>query len=147
MYKFHFKYQSLLQIKQQYEDLWKSKFNKAQTHLRYEIQHLKTLKEHKQICCNALQVKASKGIYINDLKTYNGYFESLNKKIDRQKEIIQDRGLEVNHLKGKLILAAKERKIFEKLKEREKEKFYCIQKKQEEDFVDQLVTYKNFRKN
>jgi flagellar FliJ protein len=71
----------------------------------------------------------------------------LDKRIDNQQEVIQRCNEEIGQCRIELQKALQERKKFEKLKEREKEKFYFIEKKIEENFVDQLVTFKNFNQN
>ncbi|MCT4618612.1 MAG: flagellar export protein FliJ [Marinisporobacter sp.] len=147
MLKFSFKYQNLLKVKEKYEDAIKGKMNKAQSKLQDEKKRLKELESQKDDCEKHISLIVQNGTNIRDLKTYDSFLIGLKRKINEQIQVIEKCKHEVNKYKQELMKAAMEKKTFEKLKEKEKEKFYYMEKKEEENFVDQLVTFQNFKSN
>lgn len=134
-------------MKEKYEDLIKEKLSEAQLRLDNERQHLQSLESSKNNYQRMVTSKATEGIEIGFLQNCNFFLTNLDKRIDNQQEVIQRCNEEIGQCRIELQKALQERKKFEKLKEREKEKFYFIEKKIEENFVDQLVTFKNFNQN
>ncbi|WZL74842.1 flagellar export protein FliJ [Clostridiaceae bacterium 35-E11] len=147
MLKFNFKYQNLLNMKEKYEDLIKGKLSEAQIRLENERQHLQSLESSKENYQRMTRSKATEGITIAFLQNCDFFLTNLNKRIDNQQGVIQQCNKEINQCRIALQKAIQEKKKFEKLRETEKEKFYFMEKKAEENFVDQLVTFKNFNKN
>ncbi|MCT4606720.1 MAG: flagellar export protein FliJ [Marinisporobacter sp.] len=145
MLKFSFKYENLLKVKEKHEDVIKGKMHKAQSKLQDEKNKLKELQNQKNDCEKHISLKMQNGINIKDLKVYDSFLIGLKRKMDEQRQVIEQCKIEVNKYKQELMKAAMEKKTFEKLKEKEKEKFYYIEKKEEENFVDQLVTFQNFK--
>jgi len=73
---------------------------------------------------------------------YNAYINDLNDRIKRQQQKVQETEVELEKAKAEMIEAVKEKKIFEKLKENEYERYTYELKKQEEKLNDTIVSYK-----
>lgn len=147
MNKFIFRYENLLGVKERYEELIRGKLNKAQKKLEDEEKQLKELEDYKKDCQHNMATQMTKGTDAGSLRTYDIFLMQLKRKILNQREVIEKCNQEVKQCRLELMKAAKEKKTFEKLREREKENFYYMEKKEEEKFVDQLVTFNNFRSN
>ncbi|WP_053957438.1 flagellar export protein FliJ [Inediibacterium massiliense] len=147
MQGFKFKYENLLEVKQKYEDAKKGKLNQAQSKLKKEKMHLTNLENYQTNCHIHIASKMEAGVNVGHLKNYHTYLVSLKKNIDTQVEKIEKCNHEIITCRNELIQASKEKKTFEKLKEKAKETFHEEQKKEEANFVDQLVTFKNFSNN
>lgn len=147
MQKFRFKYQNLLEMKEKYEDVVKGKLNKAQIRFEEEKKRLEILESYKKNCKENINLKVKNGIEVGYLKTHDLFLINLKREIRKQMEIIEICKNEVNKLRMELMKASKEKKTFEKLKEKEEENFYYIEKKEEDYLIDQLVTFKNYKSN
>ncbi|MBS4539845.1 flagellar export protein FliJ [Clostridium sp. D2Q-11] len=80
---------------------------------------------------------------IKDLKLYNQYINQIKFQIEEQKNHIKEAEINVELAKENLVEAAKDKKIFEKLKENEFNKYLDKEKKKEAIIVDEIVTYIN----
>ena len=147
MNKFHFKYDNLLNIKEKHEEIAKGKLHKAVERLDLEKDKLNGLNKDKFNCRQQLRCQMEQGVHASQLKVYETYMHNLNQKIHHQKESIEQCSNSVNYLRTALIKASTERRTFEKLKEKEKELFNYQEKKEEEKFIDQLVTFNNYKSN
>lgn len=147
MNKFIFKYENLLGVKGQYEELIRGKLNKMQKELENEEKRLKELEDYKKKCHHNMNLEMKKGTDAGYLRKYDIFLMKLKRQIISQREIIEKCNQEVDKCRLELMKAAKEKKTFEKLKEREKENFNYFEKKEEEKFVDQIVTFNNFKSN
>ena len=142
MSKFKFKFQRILDYKESIEDINRSKYNKELNLLNDEKAKLEALVKSKESLNNQRSISV-KSTTINDLKLYNMYLENITDKIDRQNTEVLAREKDVKHAKIKLIEAVREKKTFEKLKEKHYDEFLYNEKKEEEKLVDQLVSFKS----
>ncbi|WP_165000324.1 flagellar export protein FliJ [Anaerophilus nitritogenes] len=147
MHGFKFRYENLLEVKQKYEDVKKGKLNQAQSKLESEKIYLTNLEMDQTNCHLHVASKMEMGVNVGHLKSYHTYLAGLKKTIDNQMVKIEKCNNEIITCRNELIQASKEKKTFEKLKEKAKETFYEEQKKEEANFIDQLVTFKNFSSN
>ena len=86
-------------------------------------------------------------IAIGKLKEYSGYIEALEKKIDCQKNIVNNARENVDIVKSRLIEAKREREIFEKLKQKKFESYLIEEERQEQKIVDEVISYKQTIRN
>lgn len=147
MNKFHFKYQSLLGVKEKYEELVQGKLSTALKRLEDEKQRLIEYEKTKEVYQDMIHAKIQEGTALTAIRTCDMYIRSLDKKIFYQMQTIEKCSRDVNQLRADLLKASQERKTFEKLKEKELDIFNYKEKREEEKFVDQLVTFKNYKSN
>jgi len=145
--KFHFRYQNLLEVKTRYEDSKKIKLSKAKRRLENEKEKLADFKLDKENNEKYMCAKIQEGTNIAHLKIFHSYMNHLNQKISDQMIMIEQCNQEVAKTRKELLTASQEKKIFEKLKEKDMNLFKLAEKKAEDLLVDQLVTYKNFKRN
>jgi flagellar FliJ protein len=126
------------------EDIEKSKmekFARAQNELNQEKLILSNLlKEYEN-----LKAKASKYKTVNELKQYQLYKYVLEERIEMQEQLIEQKTKELEEKRLDLIKAQKDRKIMEKLKEKDYENYKEEEKLNEQKFLDEMsvMKYKN----
>ncbi|MEW9124918.1 MAG: flagellar export protein FliJ [Thermotaleaceae bacterium] len=147
MNKFQYKYENLLNIKEKYEKMAKEKLNDAMEKLNSEKKKLQVYHQDKVNCQELLRINMEQGLNVSSLKNYGSYLNGLETKILQQKESVSQSNVRVDHLRNAVLKASTERRTFEKLKEKEKENYSYQEKKEEERFVDQLVTFNNYKSN
>lgn len=142
MKKFNFQFQKILEYKESIEDQKRNFFNKELTAYNEEKLTLKTLVD-KRDYFNEQRNSNISSTTINNLKLFNQYSMDINETIDYQQERVVIKEKDVERAKKKLIESVKEKKTFEKLKERHYEQYLFEVKKDEEKLIDQLVSFKN----
>ncbi|MFT9495010.1 flagellar export protein FliJ [Anaerosolibacter sp.] len=145
MSKFNFKYQNLLGVKEKIEELIQGKLTSAQKKLDDEEQKLYTYEKSKESYMRMIHAKMQEGTDLSVIRIWDVYIRSLEKKITYQLQVIERCNRDVDEIRKNLVKASQERKTFEKLKEIDFDDFTYVAKKEEEKFVDQLVTFKNFK--
>ncbi len=140
MATFNFKLERILNYKQTVETSKKNKFGIVQRKLHEEEAILDNFNEYKR---NVLSEKNNtREFKAGYLAMYNAYINDLNNKIKKQQQKVKETEVELEKAKAEMIEAIKEKKIFEKLKENEYERFTYELKKQEEKLNDTIVSYK-----
>ncbi|HHY90642.1 MAG TPA: flagellar export protein FliJ [Clostridiales bacterium] len=147
MSKFHFRYQNLLEVKARYEDSKKIELSEAKRRLENEKEKLADFKLDKENNEQYMCEKIQEGTNIAHLKIFHSYVNYLNQKINEQRITVEQCSQEVARTRKELLIASQDKKVFEKLKEKEMKLFKLAEKKAEDLLVDQLVTYKNFKRN
>lgn len=141
MTEFNFKFEKILNYKENVENIKKSKYGALKQKLTEEEEKLESYYEYKTKLKN--ERNELTGTYnIGELKMFNNHYEEVVEKIENQKEIVVEIRNEAEEAKELLIEASKEKKIYNKLKENAYEKFVYEQKKNEEKQIDSIVTYK-----
>jgi len=140
MAKFIFKLQSVLNLKKQNEDSKKNELGKAIQRLEAEKQKLAALEDTLENIVKEFNEKTKKAT-VHELIEYNEYLSLLNSRIKVQKENVKNAALNVDKVREELIFAVKERKILDKLKEKQHEEFLTEQKKLEQKTNDEIVSY------
>lgn len=143
MAKFKFKFQSILNVKKQIEDNLKNMLGRALTELQRRIRALCELEDEKEALIEKINTESEKGITVYKLRKYNSYLSYLNEKIDIQKEKVNEQQKVVDKYREELVKAMQERKMFEKLKEKQHEEYLHEEAYKEQRAVDEVVSYKN----
>ena len=144
MPKFNFKLQPLLKVKSQLEDNLKNVLGKAIQKLEMEKAALRSLESKKDRYINEFNEKSRKTT-VDKLIKFNNYISFLIVKINRQKENVNCACQNVDKIREELIKIVKERKILDKLKERNYEIFRQEQLKEESKIVDGIISFKQKR--
>lgn len=140
MVKFNFKLERVLNYKQTLEDYKKNKFGLVQQKLNKEEAILNDFNEYKKMILN--EKSSADEIKAGYLAMYNTYINNLNLKIKQQEKKVDETKIELERAKNEMISAVKEKKMFEKLKEREYENFTYDLMKEEEKLNDTIVSYR-----
>lgn len=140
MAKFQFKLETVLKVKVRIEDLRKKELKEAEVRreqarrqlLRRQEEVAQTVKTYRE------QFERNFDIFIaND---YHKFLTWLNKQVDLAVLHLQKCDYEVAETRRRLVEAAKERKILEKLKEKAYQEFQAEELKREADFLDEIGT-------
>ncbi len=139
--KFNFRLERVLNYKKTVEDLKKNQYGSVKQRLNREENKLDSFIKHKK---NLLNEKDSTIVKtrVGNLVLYNNYIKDINEKIENQKEIVSQVEKELQVKRAEMIDAIKEKKMLEKLKENEYEKYLYELKKEEEKLNDTIVNFK-----
>jgi len=140
MTKFNFKLERVLNYKQTMENYKKNQFGLVQQKLNKEETILNEFNEYKKMIVN--EKSGVDEIKAGFLAMYNTYINDFNHKIKKQQERVNQNKVELEKAKDEMIDAVKEKKMFEKLKENEFEKFNYELIKEEEKLNDTIVSYR-----
>lgn len=145
MAKFIFKFQSVLNLRKQKEDSIKNELANATRKLEAEKRKLSELETMLEDTVREFNEKTKKTT-VHELIEFNEYLSLLNSRIKTQKENVNNAAQYVDKVREELVKAVKERKILEKLRERQFEEFLLEQKKLEQKTNDEIVSY-NYNEN
>ncbi len=145
--KFSFKLQSFLNVKHKLEELKKQEYGRALTALEAEKQKKALLVMEKNSQVQALRNQVyneqdSVTIRPNAVLGIHGYINILKQKIILQDVEIQKAQAVAEQKRMALIQSMNERKMLEKVKEREHETFNKEQQRNEQRLTDEIVSYR-----
>ena len=139
---FNFKFQSILDLKIRIEDQKKSKYGEAKEELNHQQDKLNVLLEERGYQYNLMRDKGKKGLTPKDLIIYNNYMSRLKRSIELQNVVVDRAKKAVEQARLELVEAAKQRKMFETLKEKKLEEYWEDYYKKEQAQLDEIVSYK-----
>ena len=142
MAKFIFKMESILSVKTKLEDQAKAEYGIETMKLREEEHKLTLLENRKSGFEQQLFEAVSDRLVILSIKRLEDSVENLKYNIKLQIIVIRKQEERVALARAKLDNAMKERKIYEKLKEKAFEEFKAEVNAQEQKEIDQLVSFR-----
>lgn len=142
MAKFIFKMQSLLSIKYKLEDQAKAEYGMELAKLRDEEMKLEALIARKEAYQDRLTTAVQDALDIYEIKKLENSVEHVKYNINVQKFVISQQQQRVEKAREKLDNAMKERKTYEKLKEKAFEQFKIEVEAQERKEIDELVSFR-----
>lgn len=142
MAKFIFKMENLLSIKYKLEDQAKAEYGMELVKLREEEYKLELLIAKKEEYQDRLTGAVQHALDIQKIKQLENAVENAKYNINVQKFVIEQQQLRVDKAREKLDDAMKERKTYEKLKEKAFEQFKIELEAQERKEVDELVSFR-----
>lgn len=142
MAKFVFKMESILSIKYKLEDQAKAEYGMEIAKLREEERKLEVLIAKKEAYQDALTQAVQDALVIREIKVLENSVENAKYNINVQKFVIKHQQQRVDQAREKLDNAMKERKTFEKLKEKAFEQFKLEIEAQERKEIDELVSFR-----
>ena len=142
MAKFIFKMESILSVKTKLEDQAKAEYGIETMKLREEEHKLTLLENRKSGFEQQLFEAVSDRLVILSIKRLEDSVENLKYNIKLEIIVIRKQEERVAQARAKLDNAMKERKIYEKLKEKAFEEFKAEVNAQEQKEIDQLVSFR-----
>lgn len=142
MAKFIFKMESILSIKCKLEDQAKAEYGIEVARLREEERKLEMLVAKKEAYQAALTEAVQDALNIREIKDLENSVENAKYNINVQKFVIKQQQQRVDQAREKLDNAMKERKTYEKLKEKAFEQFKLEIEAQERKEIDELVSFR-----
>ena len=139
---FTFKLQKILELKLRQEDEKKNQIASLMKSIRTKEEEIKLIYEDKKQKEYNLSETRNKGISILEIRNINQYLSFLDKRINALRFEISSLESNLALKRNEYLELQKERKTFEKLKEKDFEKYLYHEKKEEEKIIDQIVTFK-----
>ena len=142
MAKFVFKLESILSIKYKLEDQAKTEYGLELARLRLEEEKLARLEEKKEGYQLRLKDAVQNYLDIGNIRELESCVEHVKYNMSLQRLVIKAQEQRVEAARQKLDEAMKERKTFEKLKEKAFEQFKIELEAQERKEIDELVSFR-----
>ncbi|GAB6088238.1 flagellar export protein FliJ [Alkaliphilus crotonatoxidans] len=140
--KFTFRFEPILNLKEKEEEAKKTELGMAAKRLKEEEAALYELYHRKHDVASQIQEKTQGVLKVKDLQFYATKLQFVDQLINQQKVAVSKCENQVDHTRKLLIEAKKQTKIYDLLKDKEYENYNYMQQKEEEAFVDQLVSFK-----
>ena len=147
MKSYKFRFQNVLNSKKIIVDELASKAGRAKKILLLETRKLDELKDREDECVRQLASRQVGRIDAEEFHRCHQYLDLLNKAISEQDKLVNEISRRVEMLRAMLVEAEKERKIFEKLDEKEREQFYQAFLKREQALLDEVGINRFVRRN
>lgn len=142
MAKFVFSMENLLRIKIKLEDQAKAEYGIQMAILRQEELKLESLRQRRDSLQAELKKQVSDVLDLFRIRQLEDGVENIKYNIRLQKLVIADQQRRVDKAREKLDEAMKERKTYEKLKEKAFEVFKQEVNAQEQKEIDELVSFR-----
>lgn len=142
MSRFIFSLQSILDIKVKLEDQEKNNYRQANMRLMQAEEELEMLIERRLLAEENLREQMSATLHISEIRRRKDAVEILKIYVEQQVLVVRQCEKEVEVARKRLNEAMKERKTFEKLRERAYEEYKKEENLKEQKEVDELVSYR-----
>lgn len=143
MSRFRFSMENILTIKEKLEEQAKNEYAQANARLLREQDQLNILDRRCEGARQDLRKKLQETLSMKEIRRKEEAVEVLKFYVMQQQLVVLRCEKEVEVAREKLSEAMKERKIFEKLREKAYEKFVQEESKKEQREVDELMSYKH----
>ncbi len=144
MKKFEYSLQNVLKYKKDNEDSVKEVFLKLNNKVEEQEEILESL--NIQLEESLAQLHNKTNLTTINLKNCYSYMYILQDKVDKQEKVVNQYKEKLEDIRKKLIIAQKERKTIEVLKEKEYENYKNKIEKEEQKLNDELGLYAYLRK-
>lgn len=144
---FKFQFQSILDLKVRLEDAKKNEYGRVIALLNEEKEILNSYKKEMIDLQNNIKNKITAGFTVTEIITMNQYIVIIDNKIQRQNKKIEELKVLVEKKRLELVQAAKEKKMFETLKEKKLEEYREAMNRREQQDIDELITFRNRKKD
>jgi len=146
MKAYKFRFQKVLRSKKIIVDELTAKTGRAQKILLLEVNKLNELKGREDEYFRQLASRQVGRVDAGELHRCHQFLDLLRQVISEQNTLVNEIARRVDMLRAMLVEAEKERKIFEKLDEKEREQFYQAFSKREQALLDEVGTNRFVRR-
>lgn len=146
MAKFKFKLQTFLNIKEQMEKSIKNELGAAISKLELEKSILREIQLEINNQEEDYRGEASAKVTLSSLKNRIEYIKFMRGREESQKQRVNEEKRNVDKIRERLIETMKEKKVLEKLRQKEFALFKKEQERAEQLLLDELVSYKEAKK-
>lgn len=143
MPKFNFRLQKVLDVKKYKEEEKKQELAKLLLEYKKEEEFLFYLRDNQTKYQNELKEKQQGDMDIFELIFYYTYLYKLSYDIKNQQDILQKLEIKISDKREEVISASRERKVFEKLKDKKFSQWKQEQDLQEQKFLDEIGIIKH----
>lgn len=142
---FKFRLQKILDLKEKEEDNKKNEVALVLREIRETKQELEKIKIMRSSEKQHREDLNSNGCSIQEIREINTYITFLEEQIDLTILKLKELDVKLKEKQDEYLESRKERKSYDKLKEKDHERFKQEEAKQEEKIIDEIVSY-NSRK-
>ena len=142
MARFVFSLQNLLDIKEKIEEQEKNNYSQANLRLQEAVEELEYLKSRHLDAQMMLREVMREVLDVQQIRSREEAVDILQMFVDSQQQVVYQRERELDEARERLNEAMKERKTFEKLKEKAFEEFMIEENRREQKEIDELVSYR-----
>ena len=142
MAKFIFSMQNLLTMKEKLEEQEKNNYSQANLRLMEAEEELQRLQDRLREAQDQLRAEMSSSLDVRMIRRRENAVEIIRRYVRQQELVVIRCQKELEIARQRLIEAMKERKTYEKLKEKAFEEFCLEENRKEQKEVDELVSYR-----
>lgn len=142
--KFQFSLARVLNVRETNEELKKEEFQSAQTYYNEQQQALNELFNEKRNLQQDIEDQAKNKMKMNKIIQYYNYLSDLDEQITIQQDVVNRAEQQVEEAKQNWIEAKKQKKILEKLQERQYQEYKNEYLKSEQKKLDELSLQFNY---
>lgn len=144
---FKFRYEKILKQREDEEEEIKTKLGKANNKLQNLLTEKAKTLSSQEAFFKSIQSQLSGGVRTSDLQMFERSKQHFKSKLESLNSDIADMQLKIIQIKKELTEAVKQRKIMEKLKEKEKEAYLDALNAAESKVIEEIVNYKSSQKS
>lgn len=141
MAKFFYRMQNILDIKMKLEETAKQEYAEARLRLSEEEAKLATLQDRRQLYYEAYQKAIQGKLDFLEIETCGNAMDIMDEMIADQQNMVRKRSKELEQVRQKLNQVMQERKMHEKLKEKQFDAFKMELNAQENKETDEVAGY------
>jgi len=138
MNRFRFRFASVLRYREIMEETRKRGFGAAMDHYRHEESRLKRIDGEIAGLEESMERGGQGRISVQDLQNRYNYARVLDRKREAQEKTVKAAEQEVERRRRELVEAMKQKKIFERLRERDRETYENELRKEEQKMLDEF---------
>ncbi len=142
MAKFIFSMQNLLDMKEKLEEQAKNNYSQANMRLMEAEEELRRLRDRVAEAQELLRLEIESSLDVRSIRRRENAIEILRMYVRQQEFVVLQRQKDVEAARELLNEAMKERKTYEKLRERAFEEFKLEENRKEQKEIDELVSYR-----
>ena len=140
MKKFRFGLDSVLSYRQQVLEGRQNEYGKAMRRVQEQRMRLETVQQRYQETNQQFREEAAAGISIADAMGFEVGLRALEREIAREAKALRDLEAEAERRRIQMLQAHQDAAMLEKLKEKKQEDYRKAEQKQDELFIDELVS-------
>ncbi len=144
---FIFRYQKILKKREDEEEDVKTRLGKANYELQQLLAQKAALLTSQSEFLERVEAQLSAGVKTSQLQMFAHSKQHIKDKLDGLESKIAEKRLQVMQIKQELTEAVKQRKIMEKLKEKEHEAYIEAFNAAENKVIEEIVNYKSSQKS
>ncbi len=143
MARFKFRLEKVLEVRRRKEEEKEKELASLKKELRREEEFLEKLRKETSLIAErigAFQKVDDESLNLEELRREYDYLEVLRNKITRHLNTVEKLMIKIEEKRKELIEASKERKIMEKLKDKQYRKFRSEEERKERKVLDEIGT-------
>lgn len=143
MKSFSFRLQTLLTVRELYEEEAERRFSEALRDFTLAVEKLDGLKNDLAGSYGELAAERERRMDLNIQMLYENYIRSLREQIDRQIKVVEESEAAMEERRAELLERMKDRKTIERLRVRDLDRYLQDLRRFEQSIIDDLATLRS----